>query len=72
MAGRICLGLGSLGFEHAAIAIAAFETVSCTFMDSPWNRYLNGEKSAFTKQQKLGAILFSDVPMVQIAIRDLC
>lgn len=48
----------SLGFEHAANAIAAFEIQAFALTDSPWDRYLGGEKSALSKAQKRGAILF--------------
>jgi cytochrome c peroxidase len=47
-----------LGFEHAAIAIAAFETEAFTFLDSPFDRYLAGDNHALSTAQKRGALLF--------------
>ena len=47
-----------LGFQHAANAIAAFETDAYSFADSPWDRYLAGQKQALTPQQVRGAALF--------------
>lgn len=47
-----------LGFEHAAIAIGAYEAEAFTLLDSPWDRYLDGERGALTESAKRGAILF--------------
>lgn len=47
-----------LGFEHAANAIAAFEIAAFSFDDSPWDRYLAGERDALSEEAKAGAILF--------------
>lgn len=47
-----------LGFEHAANAIAAFEADAFTLLDSPWDRYLNGDDSASSDQAMQGALLF--------------
>ena len=47
-----------IGFEHAAIAIAAFETEAYTFLDSPFDRYLSGNNQAMSTPQKRGALLF--------------
>jgi len=49
---------GDLGFEHAAIAIAAFEAEAYTFLDSPWDKYLEGDNRALSKSEKRGALLF--------------
>jgi len=48
----------SLGFRHAANAIAAFEIDAFTFVDSPWDSYLDGETSALSEKAKRGALLF--------------
>ena len=47
-----------LGFQHAANAIAAFEIEAFTFLDSPWDKYLAGERKAMSKSAKRGALLF--------------
>jgi cytochrome c peroxidase len=47
-----------LGFQHAANAIAAFEIDAWTFLNSPWDRYLNGDDSALSAEAKRGALLF--------------
>ncbi|MDW8326546.1 MAG: FG-GAP-like repeat-containing protein [Anaerolineales bacterium] len=47
-----------LGFQHAANALAAYQSVTFTFEDSPFDRYLHGETDAFTEAQKRGALLF--------------
>lgn len=49
---------GVIGFEHAASAIAAFETEAFTFLDSPFDRYLDGDSQALSNSQKVGALLF--------------
>ena len=48
----------SLGFQHAAIAIAAFEAEAFGINDSPFDRYLSGEVSALSGDAKQGALLF--------------
>src|SRR5436309_1759275 len=47
-----------LGFQHAATAIAAFETQALTRTDSPFDRYLQHDDAALTSEQKRGALLF--------------
>jgi cytochrome c peroxidase len=47
-----------LGFEHAANAIAAYEIAAFSFDDSPWDRYLTGERDALSAEAKQGALLF--------------
>ena len=47
-----------LGFQHAANALAAYEIATFTFEDSPFDRYLQGDKSALSEEVKQGAILF--------------
>lgn len=46
------------GFEHAAIAIAAYEADVFAFNDSPFDRYLAGDNDAMTASAKRGATLF--------------
>lgn len=48
----------SLGIEHYANAVAAYENVTFTFEDSPFDRYLQGDQSALSAQEKRGAVLF--------------
>jgi len=48
----------TLGFQHAATAIAAFETQALTRTDSPFDRYLQHDDAAMTVEQKRGALLF--------------
>lgn len=48
----------SLGFQHAAAAIAAYERSAYTLLNSPWDRYLQGENDVLTSDAKRGAILF--------------
>lgn len=47
-----------LGFQHAANAIAAFETEAFTFHDSPWDIYMDGISNAIDESAKRGALLF--------------
>jgi len=47
-----------LGFQHAANAIAAFEIKAWTLLDSPWERYVQGDESALSDEAKRGAMLF--------------
>ena len=48
----------SLGFQHAANAIAAFEIQSFTHSSSPFDRFLAGQNSAMTAEEKRGGLLF--------------
>lgn len=48
----------NLGFEHAANALAAYQAVVFTFEDSPFDRYLAGDVTAFSEEQRRGAVLF--------------
>ncbi|MBU1227051.1 MAG: cytochrome-c peroxidase [Actinobacteria bacterium] len=50
-----------IGFEHAALAIAAFEAEAYTFTESPWDRYLRGDDMAMTEDAKQGALVFFGV-----------
>ncbi len=50
--------LGSFGFQHAANAIAAFESTAFASTDSPWDRYLAGDRKALSTSAKRGALLF--------------
>ncbi len=52
------LALNQLGFQHAANAIAAYETATFSFYDSPWDRYLAGNTDALSDEAKRGALLF--------------
>ena len=47
-----------LGFEHAANAIAAFETQTFTKTNSAFDRYLAHEDNALSLDAKRGALLF--------------
>jgi cytochrome c peroxidase len=47
-----------LGFQHAANAIAAFESAAFTRLDSPWDRYVAGVDRALDVPAKRGALLF--------------
>jgi cytochrome c peroxidase len=47
-----------LTFVHAANAMAAYQSTTFTFLDSPFDRYLAGDADALDEQQKRGAILF--------------
>jgi cytochrome c peroxidase len=49
---------GQVGFQHAATAIAAFETQALTKTNSPFDRYLQHDDAALTAEQKRGALLF--------------
>lgn len=48
----------SLGFQHAANAIGAFEGSAFLFVDSPWDSYVAGDNSALDEDAKRGALLF--------------
>lgn len=50
--------VNELGFEHAANAIAAFEIAAFSLDQSPWDRYLRGEREALSEQAKRGALVF--------------
>lgn len=52
------VALDDLGFQHAANAIAAFETEEFTFHDSPWDLYMDGVTNAIDESAKRGAVLF--------------
>jgi cytochrome c peroxidase len=47
-----------LGFQHAANALAAYEIAVFTFEDSPFDRYIQGDRSALSDEAKAGALLF--------------
>lgn len=47
-----------LGFQHAAIAIAAWEASALGFVDSPFDEYLLGNNGALSLKAKQGAMLF--------------
>ena len=47
----------AIGFEHAANAIAAFESAAFAFDESAWNRYLRGD-DRLTDPERRGALLF--------------
>jgi len=47
-----------LGFQHAANAMAAYEIAAFTFEDSPYDRYIQGDKTALTDEARQGALLF--------------
>ena len=49
---------GSLGFQHAAAAIAAFELQAFTRTNTPFDRYLARDDAALTATEKRGALLF--------------
>lgn len=49
---------GEWGIQHYANAIAAYETVTFTFTDSPFDRYIQGDRDALSEQEKRGALLF--------------
>ena len=50
--------LDQLGFEDAANALAAYQADVFTFLDSPWDRYLQGDVSALSPDALAGAELF--------------
>ena len=45
-------------YTHVANALAAFQTETFTFLESPFDRYLAGESGALSPEQKQGALLF--------------
>jgi cytochrome c peroxidase len=50
--------LEELGFEHAANALAAYQMETFTFLDSPWDRFLQGDESTLSPEAAAGAVLF--------------
>jgi len=52
------VALNTMGIRHAANAIAAFETAVWTRLDSPFDNYLRGDKTALTDAEKRGATIF--------------
>ena len=48
----------SLGFQHAANAVAAFEGAAFTFTNSPFDRYIAHDDNAISTDAKKGALLF--------------
>ncbi|MGQ0600217.1 MAG: FG-GAP-like repeat-containing protein [Anaerolineales bacterium] len=47
-----------LGFQHAANGLAAYEIAVFTFEDSPFDRYIQGDRTALSSEAKRGAELF--------------
>lgn len=47
-----------LHFKHVANAIAAFEIEAFTLTDAPFDRYLQGDNSALSRNEKKGALVF--------------
>ncbi len=52
------VAMQDFGFEHAANAIAAFESEGFSFRNTPFDNYLAGDDSALSDSQKNGALLF--------------
>ncbi len=52
------LPVEALGFQHVANAIAAYETEAFWFADTPWDAYLEGDRTALTSEAKRGALIF--------------
>ncbi len=50
--------LQEMGFEYAASALAAYQAEIFTFLDSPWDRYLQGDETAVSSDVLAGAELF--------------
>lgn len=50
--------VNDLGFQHAAIALAAFETEAFGMNDSPFDQFLRGDNQAMSPAAKRGAKLF--------------
>jgi cytochrome c peroxidase len=48
----------NMGPQHLVNAIAAFQIDAYTLTQSPWDKYLSGDKSALSSQVKRGALLF--------------
>lgn len=51
-------------FAHAANAMAGFLIDAFTFADAPWDRFLEGESDALTREQLEGARAFMNAPCV--------
>tara|TARA_B100000745_G_scaffold66256_2_gene39042 strand:- start:4256 stop:5638 length:1383 start_codon:yes stop_codon:yes gene_type:complete len=47
-----------LHYAHAANALAAFQAQEFAFEDSPWDRYVGGDKNSLSAKEKQGATLF--------------
>ncbi len=52
------VALDEIGIEHIGNAIAAYEAQAFYFADTPWDRYLSGDRGALDEDAKRGAILF--------------
>lgn len=52
------VSIDTIGMEHLANAIAAYESAAFYFPDSPWDWYLAGDSEALSDDAKRGAILF--------------
>ncbi len=52
------VAVNTMGIEYAANAIQAFETAVWTRLDSPFDQYLLGDKTALTDAEKRGARIF--------------
>ncbi len=50
--------LEQIEFTHLAEALAAFQTATFTYANTPWDRYLAGETAALSLEAKQGAVLF--------------
>ncbi|VAW43204.1 hypothetical protein MNBD_CHLOROFLEXI01-2146 [hydrothermal vent metagenome] len=50
--------LGELRFEQVANGLAAYQMETFTFLDSPWDRYLQGDEAAISPLAREGARLF--------------
>lgn len=48
----------ALGFVHLSNALGAFIASTFTLVDSPWDRYLRGDRSALSDQALYGATVF--------------
>ena len=49
-----------INIGHIAEAIYAFEKHAFVINNTPWDKYLRGNKASLTKQEKRGAIVFMD------------
>lgn len=49
-----------ISIAHVAEAIAAYETHGFLVRETPWDRYLRGEKTALGEAEKRGALIFSE------------
>jgi len=50
--------LAALNFSHAANALAAYQMDTFTFLDSPWDQYLQGDTAVLSADALAGAELF--------------